>query len=51
MKTKFAFIAAAITIAAPAQAGSLAPTPEAGAGLAALALLGAGYAWMRRRTR
>ncbi|MCP5395616.1 MAG: hypothetical protein H6918_02590 [Sphingomonadaceae bacterium] len=51
MKTKLAFLLATGMIATPALAGSAAPTPEAGAGLVALALIGAGYGWMRKRSQ
>lgn len=54
MRARLLFLATAITLpAAPAFAGVAVstPGPEAGAGLAALALLGAGYTWMRARSR
>ena len=51
MRTRLIFAAAIAAIpASPAFAGmAVAPGPEAGAGLAALAALGAGYTWMRAR--
>lgn len=54
MRARLIFLATAITLpAAPAMAGMVisTPGPEAGAGLAALALLSAGYTWMRVRAR
>lgn len=51
MTSRILFAAAIAAIAGPAHAGFAAPTPEAGAGLAALAMLGAGYAWLRKRAR
>lgn len=51
MRNRILFAAMAIAIpASPAFAGvAVTPGPEAGAGLAALALLGTGYTWMRAR--
>ncbi|MFN3468492.1 MAG: hypothetical protein ACK4Z7_02220 [Novosphingobium sp.] len=51
---RIAFFAVAVAVpAAPALAGLPigVPGPEAGVGLGALAALGAGYAWMRKRAR
>lgn len=52
MRTRLFFAAAIAAVpAAPAFASvAVAPGPEAGAGLAALAVLGAGYTWMRARS-
>jgi MYXO-CTERM domain-containing protein len=50
MKLKLALFAAIAAVATPAFAGTPAPSPEIGAGLAAMALVGAGYAFLRRRS-
>lgn len=44
---------AVVTMAAatPAHAGIAVPTPEAGAGIAAMGILAAGYAVLRRRAK
>lgn len=49
MKLKTALFAAFATVAAPAFAGTAVPSPEIGAGIGAMALIGAGYAYLRRR--
>ena len=51
MKSKVILGLAIAATSTPAFAGVIVPTPEAGAGVASLALLGAAYAWMRRRQR
>jgi len=50
MKLKIAFVLASVSIAAPAMAGTVVPAPEAGAGLASMALLSAAYLYLRKRT-
>ena len=50
MKLKLALTAALAALATPAFAGSTVPAPEIGAGIAAMALVGAGYAFLRRRS-
>lgn len=50
MRLKTALFAAFATMATPAFAGSAVPSPEIGAGIAAMALIGAGYAYLRRRS-
>lgn len=47
--SKMVFFMGAVMIAAPASAGCAVPTPEAGVGFAALAMLGAGYAYLRKK--
>jgi MYXO-CTERM domain-containing protein len=49
MRTKLAVLAASMLFATPAWAGIAVPTPEADAGLAGMALLGAGLVWLKRR--
>lgn len=51
MTMKFAFVVlAGLTVTSPALAGALlAPGPEAGAGLASIAVMGAAYVFMRKR--
>jgi hypothetical protein len=46
---RLAFLIGAGLLAAPAHAGAITPSPEAGAGMASLALLAAGYAYLRKR--
>jgi hypothetical protein len=50
MKLKMAMFASLAAMATPAFAGAVAPSPEIGAGLAAMTLIGAGYAYLRRRS-
>ena len=50
MKLKVALFAGFAALATPAFAGVPAPSPEIGAGLAAMAVIGAGYAYLRRRS-
>ena len=50
MKLKFALFVGLAALATPALAGAIVPSPEIGAGLAAMALIGAGYAYLRRRS-
>ena len=50
MKLKTALFAAFAAIATPAFAGTVVPSPEIGAGIGAMALIGAGYAYLRRRS-
>lgn len=52
MDRSFVFCALLLSafVATPAYAGAPVPTPEAGAGLAAMALMGAGYYYLKRRT-
>ena len=48
--SRVCFVAILAMTATPAFAGvAVVPTPEAGAGLASLAVLGAAYTFMRRR--
>ena len=49
MKLKMVLFAGVAAMASPAFAGSPVPSPEIGAGLAAMAVIGAGYAYLRRR--
>ena len=49
MKLKILFVLAAASVAAPAMAGTSVPSPEAGAGLASMALLAGGYLYLRKR--
>lgn len=49
MKLKLVLIASIAALSSPAYAGSVAPSPEVGAGLAAMAVVVAGYAFLRRR--
>lgn len=51
MKLKLALFASITAFASPAIAGAPVPSPEIGAGLAAMALIGAGYAFLRRRAK
>ncbi len=44
-----AVCAAASAAAGPAFAGTVVPTPEVGAGLAAMAVVGSGYLYLKRR--
>lgn len=46
---KVLFFIGAMMLATPAHAGAMVPSPEAGAGLASLALLAGAYAFMRKR--
>lgn len=50
MKLKIALFASLAAMATPAFAGAVVPSPEIGAGLAAMAVIGAGYAYLRRRS-
>jgi len=50
MKLKIALFASIAAIATPAFAGVPTPSPEIGAGIAAMAVIGAGYAYLRRRS-
>lgn len=50
MKLKMALFASLLSVATAAIAGSIVPSPEIGAGLGAMALIGAGYAYLRRRS-
>ena len=50
MKLKIALTASLASMATPAFAGLTVPSPEIGAGLAAMVLVGAGYAFLRRRS-
>ena len=50
MKLKVALFASFAALSTPALAGSVVPSPEIGAGLAAMAVIGAGYAFLRRRS-
>jgi hypothetical protein len=50
MLARLAFVAIALSAAAPAYAGIAVPMPEAGEGLLALGMAGAVYAHLRRRT-
>ena len=50
MKLKLALFASVAAMATPAMAGTTVPSPEIGAGLAAMALVGVGYAYLRRRS-
>ena len=50
MKLKAALFAGLAAMATPAFAGLAAPSPEIGAGIAAMTFIGAGYAYMRRRS-
>ena len=52
MKLKLALFASITALASPAFAGSIpVPSPEIGAGFAAMALIGTGYAFLRRRAK
>ena len=51
MKLKLALFASIAAVSAPAFAGLPAPSPEIGAGIAAMAVIGAGYAFLRRRAK
>lgn len=50
MKLKTALFASLAAMATPAFAGSVVPSPEIGAGLAAMTVIGVGYAYLRRRS-
>ena len=50
MKLKMTLFASLAAIATPAFAGTVVPSPEIGAGLAAMTLIGVGYAYLRRRS-
>ena len=50
MKLNLVLFASLAALATPAFAGVPVPSPEIGAGLAAMALIGAGYAYLRRRS-
>lgn len=50
MKLKFALFASLAALATPALAGLPVPSPEIGAGLAAMVAVGAVYAFLRRRS-
>ena len=51
MRSKlFLFVASAV-VAAPAFAGSAVPGPEVGVGIAAMLIIGSGYAYLRRRSK
>ena len=50
MKLKIALFASLAAMAAPALAGFVTPSPEIGAGLVAMTAIGAGYAFLRRRS-
>lgn len=50
MKLKIVLITSLAAMATPAFAGTVVPSPEIGAGLAAMAVIGAGYAFLRRRS-
>ena len=52
MKLKLALFASIAAVSAPAFAGVVpVPSPEIGAGIAAMAVIGAGYAFLRRRAK
>jgi hypothetical protein len=51
MKLKLALFASAVMLSGPAFAGVVVPSPEVGAGLAAMTLIGVGYAYLRRRSK
>jgi hypothetical protein len=51
MKLKLALFGSIAALGSPALAGFPAPSPEIGAGIAAMALIGAGYAFLRRRAK
>ena len=51
MKLHIALFASLAAVSAPAFAGLTVPSPEIGAGLAAMAVIGAGYAFLRRRSK
>lgn len=50
MNPKIALLAALSLVPAPALAGTVVPGPEAGIGLTAMVLIGAGYTYLRRRS-
>ena len=50
MKLKIALFASLAALATPAFAGIVTPSPEIGAGIAAMTVIGAGYAYLRRRS-
>ncbi|MGH6787062.1 MAG: hypothetical protein ACREBO_09540 [Novosphingobium sp.] len=49
MRITLAAVAGSFLFATPAWAGIVVPTPEAGGGIAAMALVGAGLVWLKRR--
>lgn len=49
MTSKLFLSAVLAAFSTPALAGVVVPGPEAGAGLAAMAMVGAGYIFLRRR--
>lgn len=50
MKLNLALFACFAAVATPAFAGAPVPSPEIGAGIAAMTLIGVGYAYLRRRS-
>lgn len=50
MKLKLVMFTGFAAIATPAFAGASVPSPEIGAGLGAMTLIGVGYAYLRRRS-
>lgn len=51
MRQAVFFLIAVSATSVPAQAGIAIPTPEAGAGMAAMGLIALGYAVLRRRSQ
>lgn len=51
MRNQLILFVVSASIATPAFAGSPVPGPEAGVGLAAMLLAGAGYVFLRRRAK
>jgi hypothetical protein len=49
MKLKFSMLATMVLMSSPAFAGNNVPSPEAGAGLASMAIIAAGYIYLRKR--
>lgn len=49
MKLKFSMLATMLLLSTPAIAGNTVPSPEAGAGLASMAIIAAGYIYLRKR--
>lgn len=49
MKAKLFLAATLAVLSTPALAGVIVPGPEAGVGAAAMVIVGAGYAFLRRR--
>ncbi|WP_161486513.1 hypothetical protein [Parasphingorhabdus sp.] len=49
MKLKIAMVGTMLLSSAPALAGMPIPSPEAGAGLASMAIIAAGYIYLRKR--